>query len=334
MKKYLLANTKNAYKANLHAHTNISDGKLSPAELKELYKSNGYAVLAYTDHDVFIPHPELTDSEFIALSALEVQFNGSNRYPGVPGEKKCHICLIAKSPDTVEQPCWGENYAYIGNCAKHREKVQFCKDSYGFVREYSPECINNLVRIAKEKGFFATLNHPSWSLEDYEQYIHYSEFDALEIFNTACEMLGFTSSCPSIYDDMLRSGKPVFAVAADDVHNGVDDCFGGFVMIKADELNYTAITDALAGGDFYASTGPLFHEIYMEDGALHLHTSDVVWVGLTTDGRKSKCVHATNGETLTEMVIPLGFDCKYFRITVKDAHGNFAYTNAFFTEGL
>ena len=81
MKKYLLANTKNAYKANLHAHTNISDGKLSPAELKELYKSNGYAVLAYTDHDVFIPHPELTDSEFIALSALEVQFNGSNRYP-------------------------------------------------------------------------------------------------------------------------------------------------------------------------------------------------------------------------------------------------------------
>ena len=334
MKKYLLANTKNAYKANLHAHTNISDGKLSPEELKELYKSNGYSVLAYTDHDVFIPHPELTDSEFIALSGVEVQFNGSNRYPGVVGEKKCHICLIAKSPDIVEQPCWKEDYAYIGNCAKHRERVRFCKDSYGFTREYSPEGINKLVSIAKEKGFFATLNHPSWSLEDYEQYIRYSEFNALEIYNTACEMLGYTSSCPSIYDDMLRSGKHLFAVAADDVHKGVDDCFGGFVMIKADELKYTTITKALAGGDFYASTGPLFHEIYIEDGKLCIHTSDVVWVGLTTDARRSRCVYATNGETLSEAAFSLDFDCKYFRITIRDAHGNFAYTNAFFTEGL
>ena len=99
----------------------------------------------------------------------------------------------------------------------------------------------DFIRIAKENGFFATLNHPFWSLEGYEQYIHYSEFDALEVFNTACEMLGFTSSCPGVYDDMLRSGKKLFAVAADDVHNGVDDTFGGFVMIKADELKYNAI---------------------------------------------------------------------------------------------
>ena len=333
MKKYLLANTKNAYKANLHAHTNISDGKLSPEELKELYKSNGYSVVAYTDHDIFIPHPELTDSEFIALSGLEVQFNGSNRYPGVAGEKKCHICLIAKSPDIVEQPCWREDYAYIGNCAKHRERVRFCKDSYGFVREYSPNAINKLVSIAKEKGFFATYNHPAWSLESYEQYIHYSEFDALEIYNTACEMLGFTSSCPGIYDDMLRGGKHLFAVAADDVHN-VDDCFGGFVMINADKLEYTSVTKALANGDFYASTGPLFREIYIEDGKLYIRTSDVVWVSLTTDARRSKCVHAANGEALSEVSFPLDFDCEYFRITVRDANGNFAYTNAFFTKGL
>lgn len=334
MKKYLLANTKNAYKANLHAHTNISDGKLTPAQLKALYKSNGYSVLAYTDHDVFLPHPELTDDEFVALSGVEVQFNGSNRYPGVVGEKKCHICLVAKSPDTVEQPCWREEYAYIGNCAQNKDKVQFSKASYGFEREYTPERINKLVSIAKKEGFFATLNHPSWSLECYEQYIHYNEFDALEIFNTACEGLGFTSSCPSIYDDMLRSGKKLFAVAADDVHNGVDDTFGGFVMIKADELKYSAITEALERGDFYASTGPLFHEIYVEDGALHLRTSDVVWVALTSDRRKSKCVRSTGGEVLNEVVIPLDFDCQYFRITVRDARGNFAYTNAFFTEAL
>ena len=333
MKQYLLPNTKGSYKANLHAHTTISDGKLSPEELKALYKANGYSVVAYTDHDVFIPHPELTDSDFLALSGVEIQFNGSNRFPGAIGEKKCHLCLIAKSADTVEQPCWREEYAYIGNAAKHRERVRFCKDSYGFTREYTPECINKLVAIAKEKGFFATLNHPVWSLESYEQYINYSEFDAFEIFNTACEMLGFTTASPAIYDDMLRSGKRIFAVAADDTHN-TGDCFGGFVMIKADELKYDAVTKALADGDFYASTGPLFQEIYVEDGKLYVRTSDVVWVGLTTDARNSKCIRSQNGEALNEAVFALDPAWKYFRITVRDAHGNFAYSKAFFTEEL
>ena len=38
MKKYLLPNDWNFYKANLHCHSTWSDGKHTPAELKELYK--------------------------------------------------------------------------------------------------------------------------------------------------------------------------------------------------------------------------------------------------------------------------------------------------------
>lgn len=334
MKKYLLANTKNTYKANLHSHTNISDGKLSPEELKTLYKENGYSVVAYTDHDILIPHHELTDSEFIALSGFEAQFNGHNKYPGNSSEKKCHICFIAKDPDVTEQPCWNEEYAYIGNCAKYRENVAFDKESYGFTRTYTPECINEMVRIAKEKGFFATYNHPAWSLETFEDYTKYSNFDAVEIFNTGSEMLGIASSAPYAYDDMLRCGHRVFAVAADDVHNGVYDAFAGFVMIRADELKYETITKALEAGDFYASMGPLFHEIYIEDGTLVVRCSDAVWVGVSTDTRKSKCKFSQNGEVLNEAVFSLDFDFKFFRITVKDAHGRFACSNAFFKDVL
>ena len=79
MRKYLLPETGTFYKANLHAHTNLSDGVLTAEAMKGAYMAHGYSIIAYTDHDIFIPHPELTDSEFIALSALEVQFNGSNR---------------------------------------------------------------------------------------------------------------------------------------------------------------------------------------------------------------------------------------------------------------
>ena len=37
MRKYLLPESGNFYKANLHCHSIVSDGKLSPAELKKIY---------------------------------------------------------------------------------------------------------------------------------------------------------------------------------------------------------------------------------------------------------------------------------------------------------
>ena len=71
MKKYLISENGNFYKANLHCHTNCSDGKLTPADVKELYKKLGYSIVAYTDHDILVPHDDLTDGEFLALSKVE-----------------------------------------------------------------------------------------------------------------------------------------------------------------------------------------------------------------------------------------------------------------------
>ena len=60
---------KNFYKANLHARSNRSDGSLSPEEMKEIYKKNGYSVLALTDDD---PKCEkaLSDEDFLVLSGF------------------------------------------------------------------------------------------------------------------------------------------------------------------------------------------------------------------------------------------------------------------------
>ena len=56
----------NFYKANLHCHTTVSDGRFSPEEIKKLYKEKGYNVVAFTDHRVRCPHLELQDEEFVA----------------------------------------------------------------------------------------------------------------------------------------------------------------------------------------------------------------------------------------------------------------------------
>ena len=61
MKKYLIPENGQFYKANFHCHTTVSDGRLTPEEVKALYKEHGYSVIAFTDHDVYIPHPERND---------------------------------------------------------------------------------------------------------------------------------------------------------------------------------------------------------------------------------------------------------------------------------
>ena len=50
MRKYLLPETGNFYKSNLHCHTTMSDGQKTPEEIKELYMKKGYSIVAYTDH--------------------------------------------------------------------------------------------------------------------------------------------------------------------------------------------------------------------------------------------------------------------------------------------
>ena len=47
------------YKVNMHCHTNISDGKRSPEEVKEFYKKAGYSAVCFTDHEVLVPHKDI-----------------------------------------------------------------------------------------------------------------------------------------------------------------------------------------------------------------------------------------------------------------------------------
>lgn len=70
VKKILLDGRLDRYKANLHCHTVLSDGKKTPEQIKKDYLAHGYSIVAFTDHDKYYPHNDLTDDRFIALTAL------------------------------------------------------------------------------------------------------------------------------------------------------------------------------------------------------------------------------------------------------------------------
>ena len=85
MRKYLLPKDGNFYKANLHCHTTVSDGLWTPEETKKNYMEQGYSIVAFTDHDVMIPHPELEDESFLPLPDLILADGGETQVGAVKG---------------------------------------------------------------------------------------------------------------------------------------------------------------------------------------------------------------------------------------------------------
>ena len=341
MRKYLLPSEGRFYKANLHSHTVLSDGRLTPEETKALYRSMGYSIVAFTDHDVMIPHNELADESFLPLIGVEYEINEFNSYPGRRGGKTCHICFIAPDADTVIQPNWNERYAYVGNASASAAQVKFDPDAPKLERDYSPEFINALVRDMRDRGFFVTYNHPVWSLENYNDYTAYNSFSAMEIYNFGAVIVGSDAYSPAIYDEMLRAGcGRLYAVAADDNHNkstqesGGGDSGGGFVMIKAEKLEYKTIMSALKRGDFYASQGPEIHELYVEDGMVHIKCSDASKIVYTNCSRASRVIFAKPGEPITEASFSIREHDGYFRLTVTDLLGRNANTSGYFLEDI
>jgi hypothetical protein len=103
------------------------------------------------------------------------------------------------------------------------------------------------------------------------------------------------------FDDILRSGKKVRCIAADDMHS-LKHGFGGWVCINADQLEYKTVMDALKKGDFYASTGPQIFSLVQENDVVKIRTSPCRQIAIITAGRRSGVKRAENSNLLTEIL--------------------------------
>ncbi len=339
MRKYLLPEKGTYYKANLHCHSTVSDGRWTPEEIKRAYMKRGYSIVAYTDHDVMIDHSDLAEANFLPLRGYEMEIN--EKRPGNPNfncVKCCHMCLIALEPEQTRQVCWHRSKYVVGNGEKVLDQVRFDETLPDYERIYTAEGISDMMRIGRENGFFVTYNHPQWSMETRDEYLNYHGMHAMEICNFGCYEAGFEDYVPAIYDEMLRAGKRIYCSATDDNHNaGVNpnhDSFGGFNMIKAERLDYRTITKALEDGHFYASMGPEIHDLYWEDGRVYITCSPAKRIMMNTRVRRAKCVWAKEGELLTETSFEVKPDCGYIRLTVMDEQGRYANTRAYFLDEI
>ncbi len=322
----------NWYKGNTHTHTLNSDGDSSPGEVAHWYRDHEYDFLVISDHNYLTNVDEL-QREFDRESMRDER----KRFVLIPGEEVS---------DGYKNADRGEDFKIHVNGIGTGETIG--KQGGNSKREVLQRVID---AIRAEDGF-PHLNHPNyhWSFTA-DDLFAMENLRHFEIFNGHPKVHDFGGSGhPSLeemWDDLLSRGRIFYGVATDDAHSfqkwgpRVSNPGRGWIVVRAEQPTSVALADAIAKGDFYASTGVELESLSMDDQTLALSIKpegisdegdwDNIFGYRTTffgrDGRVLKV------DQSLEPAYTLQADDLYVRARVFSSAGEFAWTQPLFAPG-
>jgi len=277
------------YKVGLHIHTNLSDGIATPEEAAQKYKAAGFDAIAITDHWKFHAEDEIEGIKI--LSGCEYNIGGSDTSVDV-----MHIV--------------------------------------GVGMDYDPQLVRaettrqQAIDAIKKAGGYVIFAHPAWSLNTPKHALELNGFDAVEIYNSVSDVNQSSRPYSGYFVDILANeGVAYPLIATDDVHYYTDDLAKSFVMVKAEDNSKESLLSALKNGDFYATQGPELI-VRREGDKLIADCSPCVKIDFLSNSAwcPDKIIR---GENLTHAEYPIKAFEKWVRVEVKDASGNFAWSNIF-----
>ena len=140
---YLIHPDKKQFKANLHSHSTLSDGQLTPEEMKAAYKDHGYSILCISDHEAANDHSHMTEPDFLMLTGYEAYIRP--QYLFDPFCSEVHLNLLARDPHNVGivyfQP---KSSRYLSE----EQKAAAVKVGPVVERQYTKEFINDSLRAS------------------------------------------------------------------------------------------------------------------------------------------------------------------------------------------
>ncbi|MBE6709368.1 MAG: PHP domain-containing protein [Ruminococcaceae bacterium] len=334
---YLISPKVPQYKANLHSHSTLSDGSLTPVELRDMYKAQGYSILAITDHEYPNDHTSLGDDELLMLTGYEAYIRPSPdcRYDVYSPE--VHLNLFARDPHNTTLICYNKA------CCKYipeEKQADIPRAGSERTRAYNREYINEFIRTARDNGYIVSYNHPYWSMESEADIIATEGCFSMEMVNYNSYVSSRLEHNGALYDRFLSAGKRIFCHGADDNHNRFPaghpgfDSFGGFTMIMADSLSYDSIFSAMESGNMYSSMGPEIRSAEYRDGTVHVECSPATAIIAYTGRKHPKHFLAPLGETVTSADIEIDGDARYLRLSVVDREGRWADTRGYSRDEL
>lgn len=331
--KYLLPKEGKFYKANLHGHSTNSDGNLTPEEIKEQYKANGYNIVAITEHEYLVDYSYLNDEDFMTLTGYEVAITDfSNPYFGQ--RRTTHLNFFASDPHCVTHVAFDPDY--ISYYKGDKKDLKYVGPIYK--RSYTIESKNYMIEQANKHGFIVGYNHPAWSLEQPSDILPLKGLNSIEIYNHISETEHHLGYSPETIRYFAEAGYDVACIAGDDNHNirskdckkAEADAFGGITYIKAKEFTYDAIFNALKNKECYASTGAQIYDLFLDGRTIYIKCSPCQTLYVSTGGRQNYTVIRETDE-ITEAAFELDpKTTNYIRVMTKTTDGKGAFSKAYF----
>ncbi len=308
---------KKGFKGNLHAHSTVSDGKLSPEQVARLYRERGYSFLAFSEHQCYTYHHDLQAPDFIVLPAIEINasFGEPRRFfhaNGILGPKSLRR--------SSELPYEHLQYLDVPD-----------------LRDY-PSGAQRAINELRESGHLVMFNHPEWSFNSYDDLVSLDGYFAVEIYNYASDVETGIGLSTGHWDAVLRSGRKVWGVAADDNHNRNKfgeapqewDSLGGWVTVDADELSHDAIASSLLQGKFYSSMGPEIHYLGFDGNKVCVECSPVKSIYFISYFHHGYSRRNKNGGAVESAEYEIKGTEKYIRVECVDEKGRIAWSNPIF----
>ncbi len=288
------------YKGNLHCHTTMSDGGLTPEEVRDLYHKNGYDFLGISDHNKLTRIEELAGMIHIPCEEVDI---------------------------------WTHNHSNVLFRSLHLVAVNISEGLELTAEQKKELTVNTIIKMIKERGGEIILAHPYWSNLTINEMMIAKECLGVEVYNTGCEVIRANGFSYVHWDQMIQNNVQMFGFATDDAHHYIandefiSDACGGWIMVKAQELATEAIVKSIRDGLFYASMGPEIKNIVIDNDEIHVETSlvrSISFVGYDSQGKKCYC---KNGGLIESASFKFKDSTIYLRIQCVDVEGNMAWAN-------
>ncbi len=318
-------------KGQLHCHSNASgDSNTPPEVVAKWYADHDYDFIVLTDHNRItdVPDPD----GMLVLPGIELTLNSDVCSPSPEPGMQCllHVNGLVVDPNKAD------SVAHLPRPTS-LDRV---------------ELFAHAVHVTQQLGGVAMLNHPNFHYAADARVIGMVARRGLGLLEVANEAVDSNNqgdeghpNTELLWDDVLASGARVWATATDDAHHYHDaeevrargelafEGDRGWVMVRADRSE-KSIRDALARGDFYASTGVTLLDVRIDGTKLEVELAaespgdhEIRFVG--SGGRE---LHRESGRHAAYDVGTS--DSRYVRAVIEDGAGHKAWTQPLFqTEG-
>lgn len=250
------------YRGQVHIHTNHTD----KTDAVKWYKQHGYNFAILTDLNYATPVEELKSvydkpGEFIVVPGIETNTTHEGTIHDMMG------------------------YGGTPKAVQHSDSREVTIPS-----EPSPQTYERQAKLIAEAGGIPSLAHPNFTWAATAADISEIDPDVLQHFEMITTEPGMNDagggghpSTTTMWDEVLATGRTLYAIAADDSHHF--ERFGPetrpvdgeldtqapslpgrtSIFVRARELTSEAVTDAVARGDFYSVKHELTLPIEFED---------------------------------------------------------------------